>query len=124
MTVESHRFISILRCWRMSSPHFATLFILGTVVLSGAIAAAWFAGEGTISMLFQRLDQLQENSPMWIEAPMMVGNYLLFWTVTLMLVVIAITKISPRPHIWSRTVVVGILLVLAVRYLLWRSLSA
>ncbi|WP_347278229.1 glycosyltransferase [Leptolyngbya sp. FACHB-541] len=107
----------------MSSPHFATLVMLGIVVLSGAITVAWFAGEGTISTLFQQLDQLQASSPMWIEAPMMVGNYLLFWTVALMLVVIAITKISPRPRTWSRTIVVGILLILAIRYLLWRSLS-
>jgi cellulose synthase (UDP-forming) len=123
MTIESHPFISLLRRWRMSSPHFATLVMLGIVALSGAVTAAWFAGEGTISTLFQRLDQLQASSPMWIEAPMMVGNYLLFWTVVLMLVVIAITKMSPRPRIWSRTIVVGILLILAIRYLLWRSLS-
>ncbi|NJL35398.1 MAG: glycosyltransferase [Leptolyngbyaceae cyanobacterium SM1_4_3] len=123
MTVEPRRSISILRRWRMSSPHFATLLMLGIVALSGIITAAWFAGEGTISTLFQRLDQLQASSPMWIEAPMMVGSYLLFWTVALMLVVIAITKISPRPRTWSRTIVVGILLILAIRYLLWRSLS-
>ncbi|MBD3887075.1 glycosyltransferase [Phormidium tenue FACHB-886] len=97
--------------------------MLGVVVLSGAVTAAWFAGEGTISTIFQRLNQLEDSPPMWIEAPMMVGHYLLFWTVTLMLVVMAVIKISPRPRIWSRTLVVGILLILAVRYLLWRSLS-
>jgi cellulose synthase (UDP-forming) len=43
--------------------------------------------------------------------------------VALMLVVLAVTKISPRPQAWSRAVVVSILLILAVRYLLWRSLS-
>jgi cellulose synthase (UDP-forming) len=123
MAVGSHHPISVLRRWRMSSPHFATLAMLGFVALSGAIAAAWFAGEGTISTIFQRLDQLQESSPMWIGAPMMVGNYLLFWTVALMLAVMAIIKISPRPRIWSRTLVVSILLILAVRYLLWRTLS-
>jgi cellulose synthase (UDP-forming) len=123
MTIESHPFISLLRRWRMSSPQFATLVMLGIVALSGAVTAAWFAGEGTISTLFQRLDQLQASSPMWIEAPMMVGNYLLFWTVALMLAVIAITRISPRPRTWSRTIVIGILLILAIRYLLWRSLS-
>ncbi|NJN00982.1 MAG: glycosyltransferase [Leptolyngbyaceae cyanobacterium RM1_1_2] len=97
--------------------------MLGAVVLAAAIASAWFAGQGTISTLFQRLDQLEETPPMWIEAPMMVGHYLLFWTVALMLGVIAIIQISPRPRLWSRTLVVGILLILAVRYLLWRSLS-
>src|SRR4028118_1408777 len=121
-TLHPRHPISMFRRWR-SSPHLATLIMLGILVLSGAIAAAWFAGEGTISMIFQRLDELQESPPMWIEAPMMVGRYLLFWTVALMLVVLAVTKISPRPRPWSRTLVVGILLTLALRYLLWRSLS-
>jgi len=97
--------------------------MVGIVVLSGAIATAWFAGEGTISTIFQHLNDLQESPPMWIEAPMMVGQYLVFWTVALMLVVLVITKVSPQPQTWSRTAVVGILLILTVRYLLWRSLS-
>ncbi|MBD1808554.1 glycosyltransferase [Microcoleus sp. FACHB-SPT15] len=97
--------------------------MLGIVVLSGAIAAAWFAGEGTISTIFQRLDELEASPPMWISAPMMVGHYLLFWTVALMIVVLAVIKVSPQPRTWSRGLVVGILLILAVRYLLWRALS-
>ncbi len=119
----SHRPVSLLRRWGMSLPRLATLLIFGTIALSGVIVAAWFAGDGTISIIFEQLNQLQENPPMWIEAPMMVGHYLLVWTVALMLVVIAITKISPQPRTWSRAVVVSILLVLTVRYLLWRSLS-
>ncbi len=115
--------ISMLRRWGVTSPRLATLVMLGILALSAAIAAAWFAGEGTISTIFQRLDELQENPPMWIEAPMMAGRYLLFWTVALMLGVIAVIKLSPRPRTWSRTLVIGILLILAVRYLLWRSLS-
>ena len=115
--------ISILRRWGMLLPRLATLVILGTVALSGVIVAAWFAQQGTISTIFQQLNQLQENPPMWIEAPMQIGQYLLFWTVALMLIIIAITKVSPRPRTWSRALVVGILLILTGRYLLWRSLS-
>lgn len=114
--------VSIVRRW-CSSPHIATVVMVAIFILSGAIAAAWFAGEGTISMIFQRLDELANSPPIWIAAPMMVGHYVLAWTVALMLVVLAITKISPRPRLWSRALVVGILLVLAVRYLVWRSLS-
>jgi hypothetical protein len=47
-TLHPRHPISMFRRWR-SSPHLATLIMLGIVVLSGAIAAAWFAGEGTIS---------------------------------------------------------------------------
>jgi len=107
----------------MSRFRIATLVMLGTVLLSGAIVAAWFTGQGTISMIFQQLNALQEHPPMWIEAPMMIAHYLLFWAVMLMLGVFLITKISPHPQPWSRSLVVGILLVLTVRYLIWRSLS-
>lgn len=108
---------------RMSHSRIATLVMLGTLMLSGAIVAAWFAGQGTIRMIFQQLEAMQENPPMWVMAPMMVGHYLLFWTVLLMLGVWLITKLSPRPQPWSRSLVIGILLVLTVRYLVWRSLS-
>ncbi|MBI4782151.1 MAG: glycosyltransferase [Oscillatoriophycideae cyanobacterium NC_groundwater_1537_Pr4_S-0.65um_50_18] len=101
----------------------ATVLLVGALLLSGAIAAAWFAGQGTISLIFQQLDVLQNHPPMWLAAPMRVGHYLLFWAVLLMLVVFFITKISPQPQPWSRSLVVGILLVLTVRYLIWRSLS-
>lgn len=115
--------IAILRRWRMSSPRLATFVLLGILALCGAIAAAWFAGQGTISTIFQRLNELQTNPPMWIEAPMMVGHYLLIWTVALMVIVLTVMRISPRPQTWSRSLVVSILFILAVRYLLWRSLS-
>lgn len=108
---------------RMPSLPAATLMLLSTVMLSGAIALAWFAGQGTISRIFERLNRLQENPPMWIEAPMTIGNYMFFWTVLLLLCVVLITKVSPRPQAWSRSIVVGTLLVLLLRYLVWRSLT-
>lgn len=107
----------------MAYPQVATLVMFSVIVLSGAISAAWFAGQGTISTIFQQLDRLQESPPMWIEAPMMLGHYLFFWAVLLLFGVLLITRISPRPQPWSRVLVVGILLVLTIRYLLWRSLT-
>ena len=101
----------------------ATLVMLGIVLLTGGIVVAWFAGQGTTNQIFQQLNQWQEHPPMWVEAPMMVGKYLLFWTVALLLVVLAVMQVSPRPRPWSRNLVVGILALLTVRYLMWRSLS-
>ncbi|NJO40125.1 MAG: glycosyltransferase [Cyanobacteria bacterium RU_5_0] len=114
---------AIIRRWGMTPLRAMTLVLLSVTFISGAIGVAWFAGQGTISTIFQRLNELQENPPLWLEAPMMVGEYLLFWTVLLLLFVLAITKISPRPRPWSRVVVVSTLLILTVRYLLWRSLT-
>jgi len=122
-TLNPHHSTVSFRRWKLPLPRLATLVMIGIVVLSGAVTIAWFAGEGTVSAIFQQLNQLQESPPLWVEAPMMVGHYLLFWTVALMLLVLAITRVSPTPRSWSRTLVVSILLVLAGRYLLWRSLS-
>jgi cellulose synthase (UDP-forming) len=108
---------------KISPPHLTTLILLGSVAIAGAVVTAWFAGQGTIITIFAQLEQLQEHPPFWISVPMVMGQYLVSWTVLLLLAVLAITTISPRPRPWSRLLVVGILLVLTVRYLLWRSLS-
>jgi cellulose synthase (UDP-forming) len=104
-------------------PRLATLFLLGIVVLSGVIVTAWFAGVGAIEKIFSQIHFLQENPPMWIEVPMVMGEYLLAPTVVLLAIAIAIMKVSPQPRTWSRMLVVGILLALTLRYILWRSLS-
>ena len=101
----------------------ATLIMVGIVAFAGAIAAAWFAGEGTISYLFAELQKWQEKPPMWVEAPMVAGKYLLVPTIALLLTVLAVMKISPLPNAKSRFFVVGILLGLTGRYIVWRSLS-
>jgi cellulose synthase (UDP-forming) len=104
-------------------PRLATLFLLAVVGLSGVIVVAWFAGIGKIPQLFAQIDFLQENPPMWLEVPKLMGEYLLVPTVVLFMIAIIIIKISPQPRTWSRGLVVGILLGLTIRYILWRSLS-
>ena len=106
-----------------SQPQLGTLILLAVVVLSGAIVAAWFAGQGTISQIFSQFNELQNRPPLWLEVPMVAGGYLIVPTVMLFLIVLVVMRFSPRPRPWSRVVVVGILLALTVRYLLWRSLS-
>ena len=101
----------------------ATLILLSLVAVSGLIVAAWFAGEGRISGIFAQIDRLQNQPPLWLEVPMVMGEYLLLPTVALFVLVLAVMQISPQPRVWSRRVVVGILLILTARYVLWRSLS-
>lgn len=108
---------------RSFRPQIATLVMLGIVVISGAIVSAWFAGQGTISRIFAQLNVLQQNPPLWLEVPMVAGGYLMVPTVMLFVTVLIVMRVSPQPRAWSRFVVVGILLALTVRYLLWRSLS-
>jgi hypothetical protein len=64
-------------------PRLATLFLLGIVVLSGVIVTAWFAGVGAIEKIFAQIQFLQENPPMWLEVPRVMGEYLLAPTVAL-----------------------------------------
>lgn len=101
----------------------ATLCLLSIVVLSGAFVAAWFAGVGAIQRIFAQIQFMQENPPMWIEVPMVMGGYLLAPTVVLFLLALFVMKVSPQPRKESRVLVVCILLSLTIRYLLWRSLS-
>ena len=108
---------------QFSRPQIGTLVMVAVVLLSGAIVSAWFAGQGTISKIFFQINQIQERPPLWLEVPMVAGGYLLFPTVALFLIVIIVMRLSPQPRPWSRFVVVGILLALTIRYLLWRSLS-
>lgn len=97
--------------------------MLGVIGGAGAIVAAWFAGESRITAIFAQLEAMQQNPPMWIEVPMVAGEYLLAPTVVLLLVAFVITRVNPVPRPWSRILVVSILLVLVTRYLIWRSLT-
>ncbi len=106
--------------WR---PQIATLVMLGVVAIAGAIASAWFEGQGTIRRIFTQINFLQEHPPMWLEVPMVMGQFLIFPTVALFLIVLLVMRVSPQPRPWSRTLVIGILITLTVRYLLWRSLT-
>ncbi|MEM8808754.1 MAG: glycosyltransferase [Cyanobacteria bacterium P01_G01_bin.38] len=114
---------SVLPQTRSFRLQLATLMMIGIVAISGMIAVAWFSGQGTITTVFDQLYALQQHPPTWAMTPMMVGEYFLFWTVALMVLVLVIMKVWPSPTTWPRRVVVGILAILTIRYVLWRSVS-
>nr|WP_242043660.1 cellulose synthase catalytic subunit [Leptolyngbya sp. FACHB-671] len=97
--------------------------MLSLIGIASVVVGGWFAGQGTINRIFDQLELLQENPPLWLEVPMVTGEYLLFPTVALLVLVLVVMKVSPQPRTWSRLVVVGILIALTLRYLAWRSLS-
>jgi cellulose synthase (UDP-forming) len=111
------------RFLRISRVPAATLVVLGAVAFAGAIAGAWFAGEGTVSGIFATINTWQQNRPLWLQVPATSKMYLLVPTVVLVLVALAAIKISPQPQKRSRAVVVAIVLALTIRYVLWRSLA-
>ncbi|GAB4532516.1 MAG: glycosyltransferase [Pleurocapsa sp.] len=104
-------------------PKTATIILSGIVLLAAIIVLLWAAGIGIIEDIFAYLNLLQEQPPMWVEAPMTMSQFLLAPTVIFFFIAIVITKVSPEPRTWSRVLVISILLALTIRYLLWRSLS-
>jgi cellulose synthase (UDP-forming) len=101
----------------------ATFVMAITVAIAAAIVTAWFAGEARITYIFAQLQVLQNQPPMWLGVPMVAAQYLVAPTVLLLLLAYTVTRVSPRPKPWSRCVVIGILLALLARYLVWRCLS-
>ncbi|MBD2019561.1 glycosyltransferase, partial [Leptolyngbya sp. FACHB-36] len=108
---------------QLFQPQWATLVMLGVVLSMGGICAAWFTGEGTIHRIIKHFERIQHQPPLWLEVPMVTGQYLLAPTVVLLLVALVVMRASPEPRPWSRAIVVGILLMLTGRYVLWRSLT-
>ncbi len=108
---------------RALRPQLATLVMLAVLIASAGIAIAWFTGNGAITTIFEQLNNLQQHPPSWAMTPVVLGQYFLFWTAFLMVMVWGIMALSPQPTFWPRTAVVSILVVLTVRYVLWRALS-
>jgi cellulose synthase (UDP-forming) len=104
-------------------PRWATLVMFGVIGVAGLITYGWFMGEGNISKIVKQIALLQERPPFWLEVPMLAGSYLLVPTVMLLVGLLVVMKVSPKPRRWSRTLVICILLALTLRYIAWRSLS-
>ncbi len=108
---------------RAVRPQLATVLLIGTVLLAAGITILWASGIGIVGDIFAYLNLLQEQPPMWVEAPMVMSRFLLLPAIAIFILVFIITKVSPKPQPWSRFLVVAILLVLTVRYVQWRSLA-
>lgn len=109
--------------YKTIQPKLATLVLFGFVIVAAIVVLLWAIGLGVIEDIFAYLNLLQEQPPMWIEAPMAMAQFIFAPTVIFFLVAMGITRISPQPRTWSRVLVISILLALTIRYILWRSLS-
>jgi cellulose synthase (UDP-forming) len=107
-------------------PPMASLLMLAIVVVCGGIVAAWFTSKGSIHTIMEQMQLLPVSRPSWMELPMTALKNLASPVVALplvtFLVAFSITKISPHPQVWSRFLVVAMLLILTFRYVIWRSL--
>jgi cellulose synthase (UDP-forming) len=103
--------------------HTVTFVLLSLFVLFSAVITGWFVGDDSISHIFTQIYEWQKYPPGWLTVPTVPKQYLLVPTLLLFVSVLAIVKVSPQPQAWSRRFVVGILLCLTLRYIIWRSLS-
>ena len=108
---------------KIMKPQLATIFLVSIVVLAAGISFLWAIGIGAVKEIFAYLNLLQEQPPMWVEAPMVMSRFLLLPAIAAFILVFIITKVSPQPRPRSRFLVVAILLYLTIRYVQWRSLS-
>ncbi len=100
------------------------LWSLGWLLLLGAIATGiWLVVTERWQPVLVQLDRWQQMPPLWLAVPMVAAKFLVAWAIALTLGLWLITKVFPEPTPRSRVVVVGILWVLALRYVLWRATS-
>lgn len=114
--------LATLRHWFPHNRQLPTFFALGGLVALLSLQVAWVLGEPRTNQFFKTLDRWQQRPPLWLQTPM-EGLWAWSWPCLLLVVLWVITRLWTRPSFWPRVVVVGILALLIVRYLLWRSLS-
>jgi cellulose synthase (UDP-forming) len=108
---------------RFRKPYATTLMILGAVIGLVMLMVAWCTEGGLTHSFFQAVASWQQRPPAWLDVSTVPTEHLWWPTMSLMLVVLGVMRCSPQPRPWSRTVVVGIILALTARYVLWRLLA-
>lgn len=101
----------------------ATFLTLGLLTFLITVAVSWLTGNQIVSQFFSNLHFWQQHQPAWLEVPVVSELAALIPTIILFLIVQIVIKLSPQPRVWSRVIVISILLALTVRYTLWRSFS-
>ncbi|WP_264325845.1 glycosyltransferase [Romeriopsis navalis] len=97
------------------------LLLLGSTLLFLGIELATWAQQGELAAIVHQFTRL--FAPL-VSAPMLAGHYLIAPTVILFISTWLITRIfSPQPQTWSRRIVVALMLILIVRYLIWRTFT-
>ncbi|MCA1904729.1 MAG: glycosyltransferase, partial [Cyanobacteria bacterium KgW148] len=102
----------------------APWWMLGVIAAGSVLALFWFTTEGHVATIGQKIVWLWHHPPQWMVTPIAhTQNLLLLPTMLLFVAAWLITKVSPQPRPWSRAVVIGVLIILALRYVWWRTFS-
>ncbi len=104
--------------------HLATLVLLMGVGLLSALSVSWLLGNPAITNLTTIAHQNQLNPPWFVRVPDAPYRHVLTGIFLALLAIIGmIVQTVPKPTRWAKAIVAGILIVLAIRYILWRVLA-
>ncbi len=104
-------------------PPAAISVVWAIAIIMITITIGWFSAEPTLTQIFHQLHIQQQNPPFWLEVSEIAQHHLLIPMIGLGIIVGLVMKISPQPDLWSRIIIVSVLLAVTIRYFLWRSLS-
>ncbi|MBD2100226.1 glycosyltransferase [Leptolyngbya sp. FACHB-261] len=96
------------------------LLMLATVLLAGLGILVWLESIREMPQVMNGLGAMLESKPWWLQSLERILWALSLPAVVLPLLVFIVIKTMYQPRVWSRWLVVGVLLVLLVRYVGWR----
>ncbi len=102
-------------------PQGTVLWLMGIAACLVAIAVGGLINLGQFSPCWWDLHHWQQDIAPWFQAPSAWAGWLLAGI--LLVITQVIMTISPQPRVWSRLLIIALLLALTVRYVLWRSLT-
>jgi cellulose synthase (UDP-forming) len=118
---KSSKYSSLLLLLQGTSVIFVILLVIGGLMAVG-LSICW-PNDDFQGLIWRSLTGLF-NPFDWIKVPAVSSEYqLLIPTVVLLIVSQIIIKLSPYPRLWSRIIIVSLILAITLRYLLWRTLE-
>ncbi len=93
--------------------------VIGCIIFAGL----WFFYAEPLTCFLNQI-QIWQDYPHWsVQIPTENPKALLAPTVVLGAIAIITTRLSPQPQLWSRVIIISIVLALILRYIAWRSLT-
>jgi cellulose synthase (UDP-forming) len=108
---------------RFKKPHTTTLVVIGIIIAIVMFMIAWSTEGSLTQAFFEQVAHLQTQPLQWLDATTLPMKHRWLPTIGVVVAVLGITRCSPQPQPWSRTIVIAILWAVTIRYLLWRVLT-
>ncbi|MBD2100441.1 glycosyltransferase family 2 protein [Leptolyngbya sp. FACHB-261] len=111
---------STSQTFRTKRLRWALLAMLAVILLAGLGVLLQLKMNNQTSELMGGMAAITEVKPWWLSVLEQTAKLLTLPAVALPLLTLAIIQASPQPRFWSRWLVIGLFLVLLLRYVGWR----